>query len=124
MFSTLPRGKESWGNYKSYFKERMLTVGAKCTLQVTCGVPLASVLSHTLRNLYYCDILEIRVPSWVYLIGYSDEMAVVVTAGCATDRADPEECRGMARSETTQAHLPKTAGSSLGGWKESKTDKC
>ena len=58
----------------------MLLVGEKEAMAMTCEVPQGSVLGPTLWNIYYCGVLRIPVPDGVTLIGYVDDLAVVVEA--------------------------------------------
>lgn len=69
---------------KAYLSERTLQVGETGLLDVTCGVPQGSVLGPTLWNLFYDGVLRLDVPKGeVSLIGYADDLAVVITARTA-----------------------------------------
>lgn len=65
---------------RSYMSNRELLVGDDACLSVTCGVPQGSVLSPTLWNLFYDDLLRLPVPDDVKLVAFADDVAVVGVA--------------------------------------------
>lgn len=44
---------------------------------MTCGVPESSVLEPTLWNLFYDELLRLRLPEGVSVEGFADDVALV-----------------------------------------------
>lgn len=67
---------------RSYMSDRTVLVpnGATATrMAVYCGVPQVSVLGPALWNLFYDGLLRLRLPPRSRLIGFADDVAVVIT---------------------------------------------
>jgi len=67
----------------SYFEGRLLlyeTDSGQSTHRVTGGVPQGSVLGPLLWNVMYDGIRRITMPEGARLIGFADDVAIVVTA--------------------------------------------
>lgn len=62
----------------SYLEDRILYVGSNKQMRMTCGVPQGSVIGPTMWNLYYDGVFKIPVPNGVKLIGYADDLAILV----------------------------------------------
>lgn len=54
--------------------------GIKKTMQIKSGVPQGSVLGPILWNVLYNELLEMQLPEGVAMIGFADDVAMVVTA--------------------------------------------
>ena len=72
----------------SYLESRCLLVGKNHKMDMTCGVPQGSVLGPTLWNLYYDDVLRLDVPDGTTIIGYADDLALVVSGENKDEIAD------------------------------------
>ena len=71
----------------SYLSDRKLeyeTDQGKKEYAVTAVVPQGSVLGPFLWNVTYDDFLEIKLPERATLMGFADDVAMVVTADCRT----------------------------------------
>lgn len=64
----------------SYFERRTLIIGDQTVMNITCGVPQGSVIGPTLWNVYYDGVFRIPMPLGVQLVGYADDLGVVLTA--------------------------------------------
>ena len=53
-------------------------------MKLTCGVPQGSVVGQSLWNLYCGDVFRIQMPDVVTLIGYADDLALVVVTKSGT----------------------------------------
>lgn len=73
---------------KSYFSDRRLLVGERGSMEITSGVPQGSVLGPTLWSLFYDGVLRLEVGREVNLIGFADDLAVVITAKTAEQLTD------------------------------------
>lgn len=69
---------------KSYLSDRWLEVGRNSKIAITAGVPQGLVLGPTLWKLYYDELMRLRVPREVTLIGYTDDLVVIISAKYAT----------------------------------------
>lgn len=65
---------------KSYFQERVLITPNGREMNMHAGVPTGSVLGPTLWNIFYDGILRLKVPKGVTMVGYADDLAIVVTS--------------------------------------------
>jgi len=61
----------------NYLSERMVFNG-KVTKQMTAEVPQVSILGPTLWNLRYNDVFKVELPEYVNLVGYADDLALIV----------------------------------------------
>lgn len=65
---------------KSYFQNRKLITPNGNSMEMHAGVPTGSVIGPILWNIFYDGVLQLEVPNGVTLIGYADDLAIVVTA--------------------------------------------
>ncbi|KAJ3640617.1 hypothetical protein Zmor_027169 [Zophobas morio] len=62
---------------RSYLSDRVVQTGMG-EFEMTAGVPQGSVLGPLLWNIFYDEVLRMEVPDGVKLIGYADDLAVIV----------------------------------------------
>lgn len=76
---------------RSYFEDRWLeyetSAGVK-KRKISGGVPQGSVLGPLLWNIMYDGILHLKLPKATEIIGFADDIAVVVTAKHLTEICD------------------------------------
>ena len=68
---------------KSYFENRVLlydTEEGQKSVQISAGVPQGSILGPTLWNAMYNDVLTLRLPIGVEVVGFADDIVMTVTA--------------------------------------------
>lgn len=84
------RELESWkvspyllNQIKQYLNNRKIMVEEETNAHIgmSCGVPQGSVLGPTLWNIYYNPLLKKKLPKYLELIGYADDLALIVE-GC------------------------------------------
>lgn len=73
---------------KSYLHQRELFVTPDCGYWITAGVPQGSVLGPILWNVYFDEVLRMKMSQDVQVIGYADDLAVVVTGKRVVDVVD------------------------------------
>lgn len=69
---------------KSYLSNRSLKVG-DTTREVSAGVPQGSVLGPTLWVYFFDEVLELKLPPGVDLVGFADDLGLVVTGRSARE---------------------------------------
>lgn len=73
---------------KSYFSDRSLwfdtDVGTE-SVKITAGVPQGSVLGPLLWNVMYDGIFKLKVPEEVQIVGFADDVAIIVQAQILDD---------------------------------------
>lgn len=70
---------------QSYLHNRHLIVGSSSKIQASAGVPQGSILGPTLWNVLFDKIVRIRLLDDVYMVAYTDDIAIVTTAGTLED---------------------------------------
>ncbi|KAL4119434.1 hypothetical protein QTP88_012243 [Uroleucon formosanum] len=69
---------------RSYMSGRSLLVdggdGDLTRIDVSCGVPQGSVIGPCLWNIFYDDLLRLELHDSVKLVGFADDIALVITA--------------------------------------------
>lgn len=71
-----------------YFNDRTMvydTVEGQKQYKVSGGIPQGSVLGPLLWNIMYDSILRLSLPEGVHIVGFADDIAVVVTAKHLTE---------------------------------------
>ena len=67
---------------RSYFENRVLlydTDEGQKSVQVSAGVPQGSILGPTLWNAMYNDVLTLKLPIGVEVVGFADDIVMMVT---------------------------------------------
>lgn len=64
---------------KSYLHERSISVDGVC-VEVNTGVPQGSVMGPFLWNMYYDEILRVKLLKDVHSVAFADDLALIITA--------------------------------------------
>ena len=67
--------------WESYFENRVLlydTEEGQKSVQISAGVPTGSILGPTLWNAMYNDVLTLRLPIGVEVVGFADDIVMTV----------------------------------------------
>ena len=65
---------------RSYLAGRTLIVGEGRRMDLSCGVPQGSVLGPLLWSVFYDGVLGVEMPDGATVVGYADDLALVVVA--------------------------------------------
>ncbi|KAJ3661624.1 hypothetical protein Zmor_006012 [Zophobas morio] len=75
---------------RSYLSDRVVQTEMG-EFEMTAGVPQGSVLGPLLWNIFYDEVLRMEVPDGVKLIGYADDLAVIVRGKSEEDLRERTE---------------------------------